>query len=278
MGSDWEFLKPAAIVALIMAPLHAAFGLHVIRRGVIFIDLAVAQVAALGMALAMARGVEPDSPVVYYTAVGSALFGSLLISLTRFKLGKIPHEAMIGIIFVLGSAGSIITLQYADHGQELLQTILDGQILFVMDGDIKRTAIVYGVLAVVGAVMWKMLSKRSENKESTGGARETVLDFVFYALIGVMVASSVQIAGVLVVFTWLVMPAVVAWMWADKMSTALLVAIPLSCIGSLAGLWLSMNADEELGGWPTGASMVLAFGAIVAVSYVARLLIPARKS
>ena len=270
-----------------MAPLHAVFGLHVIRRGVIFIDLAIAQVAAFGMALAMARGVEPDSPAVYWTSVGSALLGALLISLTRFKLGRIPHEAMIGIVFVLGSAGSIIVLQYADHGQEMLSTMLDGQILFVsltneldqMSAEFKRIATVFGILAVVTAVLWKRLASRSEKTDTVGGMKGTVLDFIFYALIGVMVASSVQIAGVLVVFTWLVMPAVVAWMWAKKMSTALMIAIPLSCAGSFAGLYLSMNADKEnMGGWPTGASIVVAFGAIVAVSYAVRLLWPTKQA
>lgn len=274
MDSASELLKIPALAALVMAPLHAALGLHVIRRGVIFIDLAVAQIAALGISLAMARGVEPDSPTVYWAAVGSALVAALMVSLTRFKLGKIPHEAMIGIIFVLGSAGSIIVLQYAEHGQELIKTMLDGQILFVQPDDVKKTAIVYALIAAVLAVLWKRFTVRSEAKSDQESVGTTALDFVFYALIAVMVASSVQIAGVLVVFTWLVMPAVVAWTWARKFAAALWIALPLSFVGSLGGLYLSLNADPEMQGWPTGASIVVFFGGIVLLNYLARLILP----
>ncbi len=261
-----------------MAPLHAALGLHVIRRGVIFIDLAVAQVAALGISLAMAQGVEPDSPKVYWAAVVSALFGALLISLSRFKLGRIPHEAMIGIIFVLGSAGSIVVLGYAEHGQELIKTLLDGQILLVQGADNSKTAIVYLIISLVALIMWNRFAMRSEHIEAEEGVKSTALDFLFYALIAIMVASSVQIAGVLVVFSWLVMPSVVAWTWADKFSKALWIALPLSFVGSLVGLYVSMVADVDLGGWPTGASIVLVFGAIVAVNYAVRLVLPVKKS
>lgn len=273
MGDSLELLKVPFFAALVMAPLHGALGLHVIRRGVIFIDLAVAQIAALGISVAMARGVEPDSPTVYWAAVISALLAALVISLTRYRLGKIPHEAMIGIIFVLGSAGSIVVLQYAEHGQELIKTMLDGQILFVQTGDVAKTALVYALIAVVAVVFWKRFSARSEEKDEQEDMRGTFLDFVFYALIAVMVASSVQIAGVLVVFTWLVMPAVIAWSWAAKFSSALWICIPLSVIGSLGGMVLSLNADSNLGGWPTGASIVLFFGGLVLVNYLVRCFI-----
>ncbi|RMG24007.1 MAG: metal ABC transporter permease, partial [Armatimonadetes bacterium] len=92
----FQTMRLPALAALTMAPVHAVFGLHIVRRGVIFIDLAVAQVAALGMAFALARGVEPDSATAYWIAVGAALAGAFLISLTRFRLGRVPHEAMIG--------------------------------------------------------------------------------------------------------------------------------------------------------------------------------------
>ncbi len=267
---DWETIRLPALAALIMSPMHAAFGLHIIRRGVIFIDLAVAQVAALGMAIALSLGMEPHSSGVYWTCVASALVGALLISLTRFKLGKVPHEAMIGIIFVLGSAASIITLQYASHGQELLQQLLDGQILFVQADDIRKDGIIYGAMAIVTAILWKRFCARSEAMDE-GGVRSTLLDFVFYAMIGVIVASSVQVAGILVVFTWLVMPAVIATTWTKTIGRALMLAIPLAWVGSMAGLYLSMVADADLGGWPTGASIVLVFGVLVLLNYVVRL-------
>lgn len=271
MNETLTLLKPAAIAALVMAPLHAAFGLHVIRRGVIFIDLAVAQVAAFGIALSLARGVEGDG--LYWAAVAWALVGAALISLTKFKLVRIPHEAMIGIIFVVGSAASLIALGYADHGQEEIKSLLDGQILFVLDAERDQTAKVYLGIAVVAAFLWKRFTQQSLEGKEEAGLKSTLLDFVFYALIGVMVASSVRIAGVLLVFTWLVMPAVVAWTWCKSMGKALLVALPLSWLGSLAGMYVSVNAGQEIGGWGTGASIVVVFGALVFLNYVVRLFV-----
>lgn len=272
-------MRLPVLAALTMAPVHAVFGLHIVRRGVIFIDLAVAQVAALGMALALARGVAPESSVAYWSAVGAALFGALLISLTRFRLGRVPHEAMIGIVFVVASAGSIIVLQYADHGQEMLKTLLDGQILLVSDPNVvKHTAMVYGLILAAVALLWRPIRRISEGEpDAPQGFALVFYDFAFYALLGFVVASSVKIAGVLVVFTWLVMPAVVATMWIVRLTPSLFIAIPIGWVGSLIGMYVSLKADPELGGWPTGASIVVTFGAIVFANYLVRVLIPERR-
>jgi zinc/manganese transport system permease protein len=272
MNADWQILGPAALAAIIMSPMHTAFGLHIIRRGVIFIDLAVAQVAALGMALALANGMEPHSGGVYWVTVASALIGALLISVTRFKLGRVPHEAMIGIIFVMGSAAIIVVQQYTSHGPELLKDLLDGQIMFVQESELKRDAFIYGGMAILTAVLWKWFCRRTESPEETG-VRATVLDFLFYAMIGVIVASSVQVAGILVVFTWLVMPAVIATTWTKTITKALVLAVPIAWAGSLLGTYVSLKADPNLGGWPTGASIVVVFGAMVMLNYVVRLFI-----
>src|SRR3954454_23154016 len=108
MGDFWALMQWPLTAALVMSPVHCLFGLHIVRRGVIFIDLAVAQVAALGMAIAMLRGAEPDSPTAFWFALVFALGAALIIALTRYKLGRVPHEAIIGIIFVLASALGII--------------------------------------------------------------------------------------------------------------------------------------------------------------------------
>jgi len=270
---DWLTIEKATFASLIMSPLHAAFGLHIIRRGVIFIDLAVAQVAALGMAIALARGVEPNTNQMYFVAVASALVGAFVVSLTRFKLGKVPHEAMIGVVFVVGSAASIIALQYGAHG-DVLQSLLDGQILFVSGAEVERDAWIYGVMAVATVFLWRSFSWRTDSNEDKG-LKATLLDFVFYSMIGVIVASSVQVAGVLVVFTWLVMPAVIATTWTRTINRALLVAVPLAWIGSMLGLYVSMTADDELGGWSPGATMVVVFGALVFINYIVRLFVKA---
>src|SRR5687767_5936844 len=124
-----QFMPPdgimylATMASLVMSPVHCLFGLHIVRRGVIFIDLAVAQVAALGMSVAVANGHDIHSSGAYWISLAFALGAALLIALTRFKLGKVPHEAIIGIIFVVGSALGVVVLQSTPHGAEELKEI-----------------------------------------------------------------------------------------------------------------------------------------------------------
>lgn len=262
----------APLAALIMSPVHCLFGLHIVRRGVIFIDLAVAQIAALGMAFAITRGYEVGTPQAYWISLSFALGGALLISLSKFKLGRVPHEAMIGIYFVAASALGIIMLENTPHGVEELRDILTGNIIFVEPGHLKTTALIYGAILAVLIVLWKPIARISlKEPDAPTGAKIVFYDFLFYGLLAFVVASSVQIAGVLLVFTWLVMPSVAVFFWAVKMRTAVLWALPVSVLMSLMGLVVSMKSD-----WPTGATMVLALAAVVAVSYVIRLMVPAK--
>lgn len=200
-----EVMGPALFAALIMSPVHCLFGLHIVRRGVIFIDLAVAQVAALGTAFAVAGGNEPDSRPAYWMSLAFGLIAALLIALTRFRLRLVPHEAIIGIIFVVGSAWSIIVLSGTAHGLEEMQSMLVGNILTVDVGHVKETALIYGaiLLAIIG--LWRYFSEITAEKEEKGTFKAVFFDFVFYSLLAFVVASSVKLAGVLLVFTWLVM-------------------------------------------------------------------------
>jgi zinc/manganese transport system permease protein len=129
-------------------------------------------------------------------------------------------------------------------------------------------------MAIATVFLWKSFSWRTDANEDKG-LKATLLDFVFYSMIGVIVASSVQVAGVLVVFTWLVMPAVIATTWTRTIYAALLAAVPLAWIGSLLGLFVSMTADDSLGGWSPGATIVVVFGALVIANYVVRLFFKA---
>lgn len=283
-------MGPAAMAASFMAPVHALFGVHILRRGLIFIDLAIAQVAALGMALAIAMGHDASSKTAYQYSVGAALIGAFLISLSRFRLGRVPHEAIIGIVYVLSTAAAIVVLEFSPtgHGLEELKTILAGSILFVSDDQIRDTAILYGIIFVLVIALWRPISAISDRHEEFG-LKSAVFDFIFYALLGIVVASSVKIAGVLVVFAWLVMPAVIALFFFKRMAYAAMVAVPLGVLGSLIGLYVSYFAKplpfphehEEptmiesagLSGWPTGPSIVLALGGMVIVAYLIKMFI-----
>lgn len=290
MGEFWKLMGPAALAASFMAPVHALFGVHILRRGLIFIDLAIAQVAALGMSLAIAMGHDAQSRVAYQYSIGAALIGAFLISLSRFRLGRVPHEAIIGIVYVLSTAAAIVILEFSPtgHGLEELKTILAGSILFVSDNQIHDTAIMYGIIFVLVIALWRPISAISEKQESFS-LKSVVFDFIFYALLGVVVASSVKIAGVLVVFAWLVMPAVVALFFFKRMAFAAMLTVPLGVLGSFIGLYISFYAhplafdhahDEPtaieaagLSGWPTGPSIVLALGGLVILAYLIKLFI-----
>jgi len=264
----------APLAAMIMSPVHCLFGLHIVRRGVIFIDLAVAQIAALGMAFAVMHGYEVGTTQAYWISLAFALCGALLISLSKFKLGRVPHEAMIGIYFVAASALGIIMLENTAHGMEELHDILTGNIIFVELAHLKTTAMIYGAILAVLIVLWKPIVSISLREESAPkGGKVVLYDFIFYSLLAFVVASSVQIAGVLLVFTWLVMPAVTVFFWLSRMKGAVAWALPLSVLMSLFGLWASEQKD-----WPTGATMVVVLAAVVCVSYLVRLIVPLREA
>jgi zinc/manganese transport system permease protein len=268
----WDILRLPLIASLVMSPVHCLFGLHIVRRGVIFIDLAVAQMAALGMAIAIARGHEVDSTAAYWLSLSFALGAALAISLTRFRLGKVPHEAIIGIMFVVASALGIVVLRDSPHGPEELRDTLSGSLLFVQQTDVMHTAWVYGLILVVSLAVWRYNAAISLN-ESTAprGLGRAAIDIVFYGMLAFVVASSVKIAGVLVVFTWLVMPPVIAMLYVAKLARAMAVALPLSVIGSCVGVWVSSQYD-----WATGPAIVIVFGAMVTLAYLIKLFIPRR--
>jgi zinc/manganese transport system permease protein len=292
MGEFWRLMYWAVLATLVMAPVHALFGCHIVRRGLIFIDLAIAQVAALGMSLAIAYGNDVHSTTSYWYSVGFALGGAFLISLSRFRLGKVPHEAIIGIVYVLSTAASIVVLEFAPtgHGLEELKSMLAGNILFVTNGDVGTTAAIYAGITFVALLLWKPITAITLSRKGEEGSVKAVgIDFVFYALLGLMVATSVKIAGVLVVFSWLVMPAVVAFLFLERMLPAVIAALVTGLVGSLAGLLLSYYAPDlkfghseeamastqavNSGNWPTGPAIVVALGAVVVVAYLIKVFI-----
>ena len=270
MSDFWLIMQLPTLAALVMAPVHCLFGLHIVRRGVIFIDLAVAQMAALGTAIALASHHDIGSPTTYWMSLGFALGTALAISVTRFKLGRVPHEAIIGIIFVVASALAIVVLENTEHALEEMQDIMSGSLLLVSQAVVQDTALVYGVILFIALLAWRATAAVSLNEPSAPtGAKRVLVDVLFYALLAFVVVASVKVAGVLVVFTWLVMPPVCAFLWCAKMKHAIAVSLPIAFVGTFGGLWLSYTRD-----WPTGPAIVAVLGAIVAVLYVVKLFVP----
>ncbi len=251
---------------------------------------------ALGVSVAIAYGHDANSPEAYKFAVASALFGAFLISLSRFRLGRVPHEALIGVVYVLSTAASIIVLECAPsgHGLEELKDMLAGNIIFVSNADVKSTAMTFGIITVLLLAMWRPITAVTLAKDDPNRSKlkTVLLDFAFYGLLAIMVASSVKVAGVLVVFSWLVMPAVIAFFFIERIGWAAALALPVGILGSIGGLLLSYNAPalhfghdtahdavESAGtqGWPSGPAIVTCLGVAVILAYLVKLFLPDRQ-
>ncbi len=265
--SDFLVLMAAPIAACaVLVGIHAWLGLQVLSRGVIFVDLALAQVAALGAAIAMVMGYELHSPAALVASLIAALVCALLLSWTNTQGETVPQEAIIGVIYVVSAAASILVLDRTPHGAELLKTVLVGQILWVDWEDVLRLVILY---AIVGALHWGfrgplLALSAPEPAKTCPGTR--AWDFLFYASFGVVITASVPIAGVLLVFTFLIVPAVCAVLVTASLRSQLLLAWLVGSVMSAVGCLLSYLLDS-----PTGATIVCTYGAALATLGLVRL-------
>ena len=257
----------AACVLLVLV--HAALGRHVLARGVIFVDLAMAQIAALGGAVAFLSGHEPHTAGSYFWSFGFTLLGAALFSFLWDRNRSVMQEAFIGIAFSFAGALSMLLLANSPHGAEEFQSSLTGGgLLWLTWGDVGVMAALYGI---VGLFLWlkhKDLWECSTHHEGAAkqGKNVRLWDFFFYSAFGLVVTSSVQAAGVLAVFTFLIVPSVCAALLGKKGDAQLFWAWGLGFAGSAVAVSLSYARD-----WPTGASVVCVFGAlVVAVSVLTR--------
>ena len=255
------------LACLVLAGIHAYLGLHVLARGVIFVDLALAQVAALGMTVALLAGHAPDSEAAYAWAVVFTVIGAAVFALTRRIPGDdagatVPQEAIIGIVYAVAAALTVLVLDRVAQGGEQIKQLLVGSILGVTRSDLLRLAVLY---AVVGAAHW--LCRRPLLALSFGGEVRGARgwDFLFYLTFGLVVTSSVRIAGVLLVFSYLIVPAVIGAWLAPTIAGRLALGWTVGLVVSAGGLAASFAWDL-----PTGATVVAAFGALLAAVGLAR--------
>jgi zinc/manganese transport system permease protein len=272
-GTVAEFLEMMAapiVATLILVVMHGYLGAHVVKRGVIFVDIALAQVAAFGVAIAMLLGAEIGTDRAYAVGLSSTFLGALLISLTRAPRQRVPQEAYIGIIYVFFSAAMILVLTQVPHGGEEIRHLLVGAILWVTWPMVLKTALLYAGLGLLLVWAHHRLLRISEDPE---GARRSGLalgrwDFLFYMVLGTVVTSSVQIAGVLLVFTLLVVPTVMAVrLFAGlrrQLAYVLLVGTAAVVLGAAASYILDL---------PTGAAIVCTFGLLLGLQVVLEALL-----
>jgi zinc/manganese transport system permease protein len=257
-----HFLAAPLAMCLILAGIHCYLGLHVLARGVIFVDLSLAQVAALGATFALLLGFEAHAPGVYFISLASTFVAAALFALARKHEKLFGQEAVIGIVYALSSAGVVLVADRMPHGAEHIKDILVGQVLWVSWHDVAKTAIIYSVVGLLHFVFRRQLLNVSFGREQT---RRGFWDFVFYALFGIVITSSVGVAGVLQVFAYLIVPSLVATLCMRGIPAQLTFGWALSLVLSVMGMALSYVWDL-----PAGAFVVVAFTLVPIVLLLVR--------
>jgi len=251
MSEALGFLWPSFLVAVCLVGIHAYFGIQVLARKVIFVDLALAQIAALGATVAFMLGHGAQSLATYGYSLAFTLLAAVLLAFTRGWAKRVPQEALIGVIYVVAAAAAILLIDRAPQGAEHLKQVLTGNILVSGLNDVVVIVPLYLAIALSHFVLRARLTK----------AGSVLWDFVFYATFGMVVTSSVALAGVLLVFSFLIVPATIGVMFASTLSRQLAIGWIAGTLTSAAGLATSFAFDL-----PTGAAMVCAFGVSLALA------------
>jgi zinc/manganese transport system permease protein len=264
-------LAPPFGACVLFVAIHGAFGQHVLRRGVVFVDLALAQMSALGSTVAFAAGHDPmGMSGLAYTLLFSTV-GALLLTLSRAVRSGIQAEAHIGVLYVFATAATVVVVDRSPQGAEHVKQMLTGTVLAVSGGELPKLATLYGI---IGLVLWAArtpLERASDPAPGPGPRGRLAWDFVFYAAFGVVVTSSVAIAGVLLVFCYLIVPSVGAMLWASRIGSRLAIGWVMGVVVSILGMYFSVWFDL-----PTGATIVCTFGLILVLMALARPVVVRR--
>jgi len=254
------------LMCLVLTGIHAYLGVHVLSREVVFVDIALAQIAALGATAAFLLGYETHTWESYAFGLSATLVGALVLALTRSRRRHVSQEAVIGVVYAVSSAGAVLLADRAAHGAEQVRTMLVGNLLAVQSPEVAKVAILY---ASIGVFHW--LCRRPFFLISTDpaaafreGWRVRLWDFLFYASFGIVVTSSVRIAGVLLVFSYLIVPALAGIMLGQTVAQKLLIGWGFGTLVSVIGMVASASLDL-----PTGATVVCAFGLTLIALWIA---------
>src|SRR5262252_6482072 len=268
-----SFLLAPFVASLILTGIHAYLGVHVVERGVIFVDLSLAQIAALGTTIAVLYGIEPHGMGAYAVSLVFTFIGAAVFSTIRSHKARIPQEAVIGICYAVASAAAILAMSKSAEQTEHLKEMLVGNILTVSWFDVGKTAALYGAIGLFHYIFrhkFLTISMDPERAEAEG-ISVRLWDFLFYASFGFVVTSSVAIAGVLLVFCYLIVPSVAAMLYAESVGKRLAIGWSMGTIVSALGVYLSLQLDL-----PTGATIVCTFGLVLIIMAAVRPLIQKR--
>jgi zinc/manganese transport system permease protein len=266
----FEILLPAFVASLILTGIHAYLGVHVVERGVIFVDLSLAQIAALGTTVAYLAGYDLHAGMAYLFSLGFTFLGAAIFAVSRVhRKTRIPQEAIIGIVYAVSAAVAILVMSKATQETEHLKEMLVGNILSVSWKELGKTAVLYALVGLFHYVFRKrfLLISMNEQEAEKQGVNVRFWDFLFYMSFGFVVTSSVAIAGVLLVFCFLIVPSVTAMLFAERLGARLAIGWVMGALVSAGGVGLSFVLDL-----PTGATIVATFGAALLVVSGVRLL------
>jgi zinc/manganese transport system permease protein len=250
------------LMCLVLTGIHAYLGVHVLAREVVFVDIAMAQIAALGATVAFLVGYETETWQSYAYALAATIVGAVVLALSRSRRRHVSQEAVIGVVYAVSSAAAVLVADRAAHGAEQVRGMLVGNLLAVGPLEVAKVA---GLYALVGALHWLcrrpfFLISTDPDAAYEQGWRVRLWDFVFYASFGVVVASSVRVAGVLLVFSYLIVPALAGVTLGGSVLARLLIGWGFGTLVSVIGMVASAALDL-----PTGATIVCAFGLILLV-------------
>ena len=266
LGDLLALLWAPFLMCLVLTGIHAYLGVHVLAREVVFVDIALAQIAALGATAAFLLGHETDTWESYTCGLSATLLGALVLALTRSRRRHVSQEAVIGVVYAVSAAAAVLVADRAPHGAEQVRTMLVGNLLAVRPPEVAKVATLY---AIVGLFHWLcrrpfFLISTDPDSAYREGWRVRLWDFLFYASFGVVVTSSVRIAGVLLVFSYLIVPALAGILFGRTVAHKLIIGWGFGTLVSVIGMTASAVFD-----FPTGATVVCAFGLTLIVLWIA---------
>ncbi|MBN2495488.1 MAG: metal ABC transporter permease [Deltaproteobacteria bacterium] len=264
--SMFELMIRPFVECLILVGIHSYLGLHVIRRRVIFVDLALAQIAALGATVGGALGIMHETPEALLYSLVFCLVGAALFAFTRVRHDRIPHEAVIGLVYAISFSIAILVVQKTE-GVEHMEDILVGRLLYVSWGDILTALVAYALVGAMHLIYWKRFILISDFPEKAyrQGLNVRLWDFLFYASFGFVITFSTKVAGVLLVFVFLVAPAILASMITDRFGRQLLIGWGVGTLVTVVGLAISAHRSVDL---PSGPSVVTFYGVVLGLGAV----------
>jgi zinc/manganese transport system permease protein len=263
VGDLLELMAAPFTACVILVGIHAYLGMHVIQRKVIFVDLALAQIAALGATFGFLVGIGPHGRGSYFFALSFAVVGAAIFAVTRMRHERIPQEAIIGIVYAVALASAILVADRAPEGAEHIKESLVGTVLWVTWPTVIKTTVIYAVVGAIHVVLRERFLQISFHPEQAyaEGRRVRLWDFIFYVTFAFVITSSVAIAGVLMVFAFLVIPAVIATLFANRISARLIVGWTVGIVACVIGLVASYRLDM-----PSGPTVVASLGFALVVA------------